>query len=324
MQRILTALAGAALSGALFGTASAQPYPAAACCTLAAGTEARIELADPISTKTEREGDRFAIRLAEPLVVDGQIVAPAGAMGVGEVVDAAKAGMGGKAAKLILAAKYIEQDGRRIPLQGLQLAANGKDHATAANVVGVGGIGFAPLGVVAMFIRGDEVTLPPGTGGVAKVSDTVTLAPLGPAPLDTEDSQLAKNYLPVTIPLTPPPSGHGQIVFFRAKSALGTAQWFNVREEGKALGKLDNGAYFVVVVDPGEHVFTAKTEPEFKDKLKLKVDPGETYFVQGVLSKGVIIGAADLTPSNWQAFDKAAKDMKQAADPDKPAAVAVR
>ena len=79
-----------------------------------------------------------------------------------------------------------------------------------------------------------------------------------------------------------------------------------------------------MVVDPGEHVFTAKTEPEFKDKLKLKVDPGETYFVEGVLSKGVIIGAADLTPSNWEVFDKAAKDMKQAADPDKPAAVAVR
>jgi hypothetical protein len=323
MQRILTALAGAALSGALFGTASAEPYPVAACCTLAAGTEARIELVDPISTKTEKEGDRFAIRLAEPLVVDGQIVAPAGAMGVGEVVESAKAGMGGKAAKLILAAKYIEQDGRRIPLQGLQLTANGKAHSNEANAVGVGGIGFAPLGVVAMFIHGEEVTLPPGTGGVAKVSDAMTLAPLGPA-IDAEDSQLARNYLPVTINLTPPPPGHGQIVFFRAKSALGTGQWFNVREEGRALGKLDNGAYFVVVVDPGEHVFTAKTEPEFKDRLKLKVDSGETYFVQGVLSKGVVIGAADLTPSNWEVFDKAAKGMKQAPDPDNPAAVAAR
>jgi hypothetical protein len=323
MQRILTALAGAALTGALFGTACAQPAPADACCTLAAGTEVRIELVDPISTKTEKEGERFAIRLAEPLVVDGQIVAPEGAMGVGEVVQAAKAGMGGKAAKLVLAAKYIEQDGRRIPLQGLQLTANGKAHANEANAMGVAGIGFAPLGVVAMFIHGEEVTLPPGTPGVAKVSDAMTLASLGPA-VDAEDSQLAKNYLPVTINLTPPPSGRGQIVFFRAKSTLGTAQWFNVREEGKALGKLDNGAYFVVVVDPGEHVFTAKTEPEFKDKLKLKVDPGETYFVEGVLSKGVIIGAADLTPSNWEVFDKAAKDMKQAADPDKPAAVAAR
>jgi hypothetical protein len=117
------------------------------------------------------------------------------------------------------------------------------------------------------------------------------------------------------IAIPAPPPGRGQVVFFRSKSLMGTGQWFNVREDGKALGKLVNGAYFIQVAEPGVHTYTAKTEPEFNDKLKLQVDPGETYFVEGVLTHGVIIGAADLTPSTAAAFNKAAKELKPAPPP---------
>ena len=104
----------------------------------------------------------------------------------------------------------------------------------------------------------------------------------------------------------------GQVVFFRPKSLLGTGQWFNVREDGKALGKLSNGVWFVQDEPPGAHTFTAKTEPEFKDRLTLKVDAGETYFVEGILNHGVVIGTAGLTPSDRAAFNVAAKDLKPA------------
>ena len=80
----------------------------------------------------------------------------------------------------------------------------------------------------------------------------------------------------------------------------------------EALGKLTNGAYFVQTVPPGLHTFTASTEPEFKDSLKLQIDPGETYFVEGILTKGVVIGAADLTPSDRATFQKAAMSLKVA------------
>jgi len=109
-------------------------------------------------------------------------------------------------------------------------------------------------------------------------------------------------------------------VFFRRKSLLGTGQWFNVREEGKALGKLTNGAYFVLPAVPGLHTYTAATEPEFKDRLTLKIDAGETYFVEGVLTKGVVIGVADLTPSDQAAFYAAVKSLKSAESPAKPPA----
>jgi hypothetical protein len=61
---------------------------------------------------------------------------------------------------------------------------------------------------------------------------------------------------------------------------------------------------------PGEHHFTAATEPEFKDKLTLKIDPGETYFVEGGLTKGVIIGVANLTPSDKARFDALSGELK--------------
>ena len=119
---------------------------------------------------------------------------------------------------------------------------------------------------------------------------------------------------PITI--APPPAGEGQVVFFRKRSIMGTGQWFNVRERGAALGKLTNGAYFVQITDPGPHTYTAVEEPELKDKLKLEVDPGETYFVEGTLTKGVVIGAADLlTPSDRASFDAAAHDLKMANPP---------
>jgi hypothetical protein len=279
-----------------------------------AGTPIMIELADPISTKTQKAGDNFAIRLAEPLVVRGRILAPQGATGVGTIIDLSKPGLGGKPAKLVLSAKYINQGKKRIPLDALQVTASGRAYSNTAQVVGLGGIGFAPLGFVAMAIHGGDVELPAGTMGMAKISTSVTLASLGAAPRGVANSTrtLPSELASGPIKIDPPPPGRGQVVFFRPKTVLGTAQWFNVREEGKALGKLVNGAYFVEVTTPGLHTYTAKTEPEFNDKLKLQIDPGETYFVEGVLTKGVVIGAADLTPSDSAAFEKAAKGLKPA------------
>jgi hypothetical protein len=118
------------------------------------------------------------------------------------------------------------------------------------------------------------------------------------------------------IEIPPPPAGEGQVVFFRRKTLLGTGQWFNVREDGRALGKLTNGAYFVQVTDPGLHTYTAKTEPELKDHLELEVDRGETYFVEGTLTKGLVIGVADLSPSDRAAFAAASKDLKLAPPPN--------
>lgn len=303
---------------------------AARCCRAPANTVVMIELAGPLSTKSLKAGDTFPIRLADPLIVGGRILLPAGTPGVGEVVDASKPGFGGKGAKLVLDAKSLKpRTGGPIRLKGFQLGANGRDHATVATALGAGGIGFAPLGVVGFVIKGEDVTLPEGSKATAKLAANTTLPSLGRAPKNAKSAPLPKTLQEAksAIDIPPPAKGMGQVVFFRKKSLLGTGQWFNVREDNTALGKLTNGVWFVQSVTPGTHTFTAKTEPEFKDQLKLKIDAGETYFVEGVLTKGVVIGIADLTPSDAPSFAAASKDLKPAGEDqlkEEPAAKAAK
>jgi hypothetical protein len=274
-----------------------------------------VELAEAVDAQAVMPGDTFALRLAAPVTANGRVVLPAGAPGVGEVIEAAKPGLGGKAAKLVLAARSLRTPGGAdIPLKALQLSSGGQGRQTAATALGLAGIGFAPLGFVGFAIHGGDVAFPAGTRASARLAAAVTLRPLGRAPR-LAPGAAAEAAPPRGIDISAPPAGRGQVVFFRRKSLLGTGQWFNVREAGKALGKLSNGAYFVLPAAPGLHTYTATTEPEFKDRLTLKIDAGETYFVEGVLTKGVVIGVADLTPSDRAAFYAAGKDLKPAVSP---------
>jgi hypothetical protein len=285
------------------------------CCWVPAGTPVEVQLVDSVSTSAQRSGDEFVLRLAAPLIVRGEVVLGSGTLGVGVVVESAKPGIGGKGAKLVLAARYLRRQQQRVALEGLQLAATGRDNTVAAQAVGLSGLAFAPLGFVGLAIPGGNVRFPPGTSATAKVAVDVTLPPLRPASRqDIASAAAASNFVATdvvsAIAVSGPPKGRGQVVFFRDKSLLGTGQWFNVREDGKALGKLTNGAYFVQVTDPGLHTYTATEEPELKDRLKLEVDAGETYFVRGTLTKGVVVGAADLVPSNRATFDRYSQHLK--------------
>jgi hypothetical protein len=290
-----------------------------ACCQVPAGSMVEVQLVEPVSTKHQKRGDTFALRLAAPLIVDGRILLRAGTPGWGEVIESAKPGLGGKAAKLVLAARYLRLRHGRVPLKGLQLAAAGHNNANTANVVGLTGIAFAPLGFVGLAVKGGHVTFPPGTSATARVASDIFLPSLGRAPRGAAEASAAladdAGVVAGAIEIPPPPAGKGQVVFFRRKSLLGAGQWFNVRENGAALGKLTNGAYFVQVTDPGLHTYTATTEPELKDHLRLEVDAGETYFVEGALTKGVVIGTANIFPSGRDAFVSASKHLKLAPPP---------
>ena len=307
-------LAGAGLSMTGLAATGTQ---AATCCRVHSGSTVQITLSEAVGSKTQKTGDKFRFVLAEPVIANGRIVLRAGTPGVGEVIEAVGPGMGGKAGKIVLAADYLEVRGRHIPLQGLQLGASGKGNVEAATAIGAAGIVLGPVGLVGMAVPGGNIEFPAGTKAEASIGQDVTLAPLGRA---TRAQMIAANAGgdqdvfadPNAIPVSPPPPGKGQIIFFRAHSLLGTAQWFNVREEGHVLGKLTNGAYFAEIVDPGLHTYTATEEPEFKDTLKLRVDPGQTYYVEGILTKGLVLGAADLTPSDKIKFQKSAKGMKPA------------
>ena len=106
------------------------------------------------------------------------------------------------------------------------------------------------------------------------------------------------------------PEGKGQIVFFRPSKMMGAAIGFKVREGETELGKLRNGKYFVAAIEPGTHQYTVHSET--KDVLTMEIEAGETYYVQGTLSMGVLAGRPNLSPSDETTFNGMSKKLKLA------------
>ncbi|NJS13490.1 MAG: hypothetical protein HC788_01425 [Sphingopyxis sp.] len=133
---VLSAL-GALLPSSLPAQDAAAPAPLSvpeAALTLPAFTMVEIEILTPLNSKTSRMGEMFPIRLAEPIIIDGTILVPAGATGEGEIIHAAKARAAGKAGEMILAARYIEHRGIRIALRSFKFGpATGKSNVQEAS-----------------------------------------------------------------------------------------------------------------------------------------------------------------------------------------------
>lgn len=105
----------------------------------------------------------------------------------------------------------------------------------------------------------------------------------------------------------------GTVVFFREGKFVGSMVSFMVREGDVELGKLSNGTYFVAKVPPGPHTY--RVHSEAKDELSLEVEAGETYYVQGSISMGVLVGRPNLSPSDAATFEKLKADLKDSAAP---------
>ncbi len=110
--------------------------------------------------------------------------------------------------------------------------------------------------------------------------------------------------------ISAPPEGKGQIVFFRESRFVGGGVGFKVREGEIELGKLSNGTYFVHVADPGAHSYTVHSEA--KDVLNMEIEAGETYYVSGGISMGVLVGRPNISPSDQASFEKLAGKIKPA------------
>lgn len=107
--------------------------------------------------------------------------------------------------------------------------------------------------------------------------------------------------------------GVGKIVFFRESKFAGGAVSFKVREGQTELGKLSSGTYFIANLAPGPHEFTVHSEA--KDILNLEVEPGETYYIQGSISMGLMVGRPNLAPSDEATFNSMKAKLKDSAAP---------
>jgi hypothetical protein len=144
---------------ALLLATSAQPAaeaPAAPAPVLHAGTRVMTRTLEPLSSRTAAQGQRFRLRVVAPVLVDGLIVIPAGAEGVGEVRLVDQKGMMGKSGRLQIAPLWVEVGGARILLDG---AAGEKGESNVGPVV----IGLPLVGPAAGFISGKHAVIPVGT-----------------------------------------------------------------------------------------------------------------------------------------------------------------
>jgi Protein of unknown function (DUF2846) len=116
----------------------------------------------------------------------------------------------------------------------------------------------------------------------------------------------AKETAPVVI--AAPGAGKGQVVFYRTGGFVGAAISCNVREDGKLIGGLGGGKYFIQEFEPGKHVFTTKSEAT--DTLNMEIESGETYYVRCGIGMGVVAGRPNLSPVQKADFDEKSAKLK--------------
>ena len=145
------------------------PAPAPAGLLLPKTTPLIIAIEKELGSKISQAGETFPIRLVQAVSVDGVEVLPAGITGQGEVVHAKKAGLAGAAGELVLAARYLDLNGRRIELRSFRFLeagegaqAKGRDNISEVNAT------MAVLSPLAIFIGGGNTNVAPGTVANAK------------------------------------------------------------------------------------------------------------------------------------------------------------
>lgn len=150
-----------------------MPMAASATCAkdIPALTPVRIEILADLGSATSHSLDTFPIRLAEPIVIDGVEVVPAGTTGQGEVVHAKKAGGSGTPGELVLAARWIDACGQQLKLRSMNFAAAGAGAIGTVNTVNaVSAATLLPIGLIGFAISGRNVTYASGTLASAKIA----------------------------------------------------------------------------------------------------------------------------------------------------------
>ncbi|MFI4934779.1 MAG: hypothetical protein ACHP7N_09195 [Caulobacterales bacterium] len=111
---------------------------------------------------------------------------------------------------------------------------------------------------------------------------------------------------PVQLP--DPPAGKGQIVFYRKPLFSIIPFNWHVHEGKNAICEMIAATYCVATVDPGTHTYAVWTE--VKNVLTLEIDAGETYYVIGGISMGVVVNHPTIAPAEKAQFDAISARLK--------------
>ena len=148
--------------------------------TVPALTPLYVRIDEELSSKKQKNGDRFRIVIAEDVRVGGALVIRAGSEGEGEVIHAARSGAGGKPGELLVTARFVREGNIEVRLRSFSLGAKGRDRtdeSLAASIVA------GPLG---LFVVGGVMIIPRGAVGSAKTAMEIQLPAFAPADIPRE------------------------------------------------------------------------------------------------------------------------------------------
>jgi len=200
-------------SGSSNTTSQATPPPAPAAApqpapeappkpiVVPAGTVLTVRLQQALSSKTSNQGDPFNATLAEPVLVGGKTVIPAGSSVSGTVTEAHQAGRfkGGATLNLVLSAVTVGPKTYQISTTTMSQTSKGKGKRTAGMIAGGGGAGAligglagggkgagigallgAGAGTAGAAFTGDrDITMPAESAASFKLTSSLSLPPRG-------------------------------------------------------------------------------------------------------------------------------------------------
>ena len=102
------------------------------------GTPITVRLQNAVSSATSRPGDEFGATLDQPIVIDGQTIAPEGAQVTGRVVAARPSGRLSHPGYLRIALASVTVNGKAVPVQSSSVMVAGRSHKRR-NLAWIGG-----------------------------------------------------------------------------------------------------------------------------------------------------------------------------------------
>lgn len=178
-------VSGAALASAFIVTSAVQaqvatPAPvqtapiaagATDTSTLRTGTRVSLRTMEELTTQGRRlrVGQHFNLQVAEPVLVGGQIVIPAGSPAVGEITEVRNKGMWGKSGHLTAQLLYVSVNGRQIRLTG---TFDDKGVTGTAGVVGAAVL----IPVAGFFMTGTSARVPLGAAVNGFIGEDIPVA----------------------------------------------------------------------------------------------------------------------------------------------------
>ena len=158
----------------------AQTTPAATAATttgtLRAGTSVPLKMAEGLTTKGKKlkVGQRFQLETAEAIMIDGNVVIPAGSPATGEITEVRNKGMWGKSGRINGRVLYVRANGRQIRMTGL---IDDKGTTGTAGVVGAAVL----IPVAGFFLTGTSAEVPLGAPVHGFIDEDVSVAVVPPS-----------------------------------------------------------------------------------------------------------------------------------------------